>query len=517
MSIITQMTANDARQFFLKHKSYCSFQLPAYFDFEPLLQAVSDALNQKQNGISDIGYKHACNFENANYILQTNKDGHYSWRPLELIHPAIYVHLVHKITEEAEWKLLLERFDEFQANEKIVCASLPRMSEDDNISDTAETVTGWWSDVEQESINKSLDFKYLFITDIANFYPSIYTHSIPWAIHTKEKSKDARGINDNLGNRIDHALRQMRWGQTNGIPQGSAPMDFIAEIILGYADELLGKKLEEENIDDYHIIRYRDDYRIFTNSKEDAEAVARYLTVILQGLGLHLNASKTSLSEDIIFNSMKPDKQEALMLFGKTVSATTIQKTLLKLAIFSRKHKNSGQLERYLAKINKRLERMTELKEDVRPIVSIIADMMINNPRTFASCALVLSNTLKFVKDDKEKIKLLEKIKSKFEPILGTGILDIWLQRISYHIKKEIEYKETLCSIVLGNLNPPHEHVWNSNWIQDNNFKSKVMTTSFVDSSKLAQCKPVIPEDEVVLFPYNSDVNESDLSDDEND
>ncbi|WP_340621716.1 RNA-directed DNA polymerase [Xenorhabdus siamensis] len=505
--LITGMTAACARNFFLKHNSYCSSTLPIYFDFAPLLEAVSDALNQKKNGINDIGYKKACNFEGANYILQTNKDGHYSWRPLELIHPAIYVHLVHKITEEDEWKLLMDRFDEFQDNEKIVCVSLPRVSNDDDTSDTAETVTGWWRDVEQESINKSLEFKYLFTTDIANFYPSIYTHSIPWAIHTKEKAKDIRDINANLGNRIDYALRQMSWGQTNGIPQGSALMDFIAEIVLGYADELLGQKLEKESINNYHIIRYRDDYRVFTNSKEDAEALARHLTVILQSLGLHLNASKTSLSEDIIFNSMKPDKQEALMLFGKTVTATTIQKTLLKLAIFSRKHKNSGQLERYLSKINKRLERMTKLREEVRPIVSIIADMMINNPRTFASCALVLSNVLKFVKDKDEKIELLEKIKSKFEPILGTGILDIWLQRISYHIKQDIEYQETLCSIVSG----VHKHVWNSEWITDCEFKTVVMATAFVDADKLAECEPVIPEDEVVLYPYNID-----FDDDEN-
>lgn len=509
MTLITEMTAEDARVFFLKHNSYCSFPLPIYFDFEPLLEAVSDALEQKQNGISDIGYRNACNFEGANYILQTNKDGHYTWRPLELIHPAIYVHLVHKITEKSEWELLVGRFNEFQNNEKIVCASLPRESEDVETSDNAETVTGWWRDVEQESINKALEFKYLFTTDIASFYPSIYTHSIPWAIHTKEKAKDERNFNANLGNRIDHALRQMRWGQTNGIPQGSALMDFIAEIVLGYADELLGQKLKEENIDNYHIIRYRDDYRVFTNRKEDAEALAKHLTVILQGLGLQLNASKTSLSEDIIFNSIKADKQEALMLFGKTVSATTIQKTLLKLAIFSRKHKNSGQLEKYLAKINKRLERMNKLQEDIRPIVSIIADMMINNPRTFASCALVLSNVLKFVKDDDEKLQLLEQIKSKFEPILGTGILDIWLQRISYHIQQDIEYREILCSIVSGVHTKPHEHVWNSTWITDSNFKTVVMATAFIDANKLAECKPVIPENEVVLFPYYIDFDDN--------
>ncbi len=119
--------------------------------------------------------------------------------------------------------------------------------------------------------------------------------------------------------------------------------------------------------------------------KRDAEAIARHLTVILQGLGLQLNASKTSLTEDLVLGSMKPDKQEALMVFGRSVNATTIQKTLLKLVIFSRKYKNSGQLEAYLAKINKRLERMSSIKEEVRAIVSIISDLMINNPRTFSS------------------------------------------------------------------------------------------------------------------------------------
>lgn len=81
---------------------------------------------------------------------------------------------------------------------------------------------------------------------------------------------------------------------------------------------------------------------------------------------------------------------------------------------------------------------MTKLKEDIRPIV---ADMMINNPRTFVSCALVLSNVLKFVADDDddddeklELLELLEQIKDKFEPIFGTGILNIWLQRISFPI-----------------------------------------------------------------------------------
>lgn len=69
MALITEMTAQDARDFFLKDTSYCNFPLPIYFNFEPLLEAVSDALDRKKNGINDIGYKKACDYESANYTL----------------------------------------------------------------------------------------------------------------------------------------------------------------------------------------------------------------------------------------------------------------------------------------------------------------------------------------------------------------------------------------------------------------------------------------------------------------
>ncbi|QDJ13845.1 hypothetical protein CEP45_08410 [Mergibacter septicus] len=72
---------------------------------------------------------------------------------------------------------------------KLFVLVYPEKLPDEKVSNIAQSVSGWWIDVEQESINKALDFRYLFTTDIANFYPSIYTHSIPWAIYTKEKAK----------------------------------------------------------------------------------------------------------------------------------------------------------------------------------------------------------------------------------------------------------------------------------------------------------------------------------------
>jgi hypothetical protein len=49
---------------------------------------------------------------------------------------------------------------------------------------------------------------------------------------------------------------------------------------------------------DYRIIRYRDDYRIFTNSKKEGNTVIRELSKILSEMGMRLNGEKTYHSDD---------------------------------------------------------------------------------------------------------------------------------------------------------------------------------------------------------------------------
>ena len=41
---------------------------------------------------------------------------------------------------------------------------------------------------ENDLVAEAYNYKYILKTDIKNFYPSIYTHSIAWALHTKELS-----------------------------------------------------------------------------------------------------------------------------------------------------------------------------------------------------------------------------------------------------------------------------------------------------------------------------------------
>ena len=50
-------------------------------------------------------------------------------------------------------------------------------------------------------------------------------------------------------------------------------MDLIAELVLGYADLKIASKIKAHSITDYKIIRYRDDYRIFTNNSREGECI----------------------------------------------------------------------------------------------------------------------------------------------------------------------------------------------------------------------------------------------------
>jgi len=142
-------------------------------------------------------------------------------------------------------------------------------------------------------------------------YGAIYTHSIPWALHDKDVAKKKRGDKTLIGNIIDWQLQAMSNGQTNGIPQGSVLMDFIAEMVLCYVDSLLTDKIKKcKNISrkDYKIIRYRDDYRIFSNNPQIAEQIIKELTDILNDLGMKINSAKTHGINDVVHSSIKPDK-----------------------------------------------------------------------------------------------------------------------------------------------------------------------------------------------------------------
>ncbi len=511
---ILELSCSEARSFLLKGKSYCRFELPKYFVFNQLITDVSKELEGKnlsdfytqipklnKNGEVQIDKQgnekqesdSPKNYDEVNYKLIYNKDGKYAWRPYQLIHPALYVSLVHKITEEENWKTIVNRFSKFSSNPKIQCMSMPVRSDTEE-SDEAAMVSHWWHEVEQKSIELALDYQYLLQTDITDCYGSIYTHSIAWALHGKSEAKKKINRNNKtlIGNVIDGYLQDMSFGQTNGIPQGSVLMDFVTGMVLGYADLQLSKKI---GVSDYKIIRYRDDYRVFVNNPQDGELIVKAISEVLIDLGMKLSPQKTTSSNEVVRDSLKEDKRYWI---DHKKAGKSLQKHLLAIHSLSQKYPNSGSLVIALKDFLNRINKLKKTRDNLVVLVSILTDIAFKNPRTYPISSAILSNLINLFGVDTEKLCIIRKIKKRFEKIPNTGHLELWLQRITYKLDDQIEYKENLCKIVSGQ----DAVIWNSNWLNDN-LKNLINPTKVINKETLDEITPIIEYDEVELFnPY---------------
>ena len=143
MTSLLDMNSEEARNFFMKADSYCSIDLPAYFDFSPILAEAEQLLKSVKS--SNLQRTNPGKYENLNHRLLSNKDGEYSWRPLEIINPILYVKLVKLITTKGNWKNILERFTTLRQNDKIRCLSIPFERTDDSEKSPKEAIIlNWW-------------------------------------------------------------------------------------------------------------------------------------------------------------------------------------------------------------------------------------------------------------------------------------------------------------------------------------------------------------------------------------
>jgi RNA-directed DNA polymerase len=239
----------------------------------------------------------------------------------------------------------------------------------------------------------------------------------------------------------------MSYGQTNGIPQGSVLMDFIAEILLKAIDNEIQNKTETMKI---KIIRYRDDYRIFSASEYDGTSVLKIISDILFDWGLRLNSSKTFTSSNIIRDSVKPDK-----IFNLTIhKEKNLQKRLMQILHISEKFPNCGTLPKELNDFCRKIERLVKSesnfnkKNNAQVLISLILELSIKNPKIIPVCSAILSILIKTFEGKKEQEDFINKVNKKFGEYQNTSFNQLWLQRISFKIDDKTKYNEKLCQVV---------------------------------------------------------------------
>ncbi len=137
--------------------------------------------------------------------------------------------------------------------------------------------------------------RFVLMADISRFFPSIYSHSFPWALIGKAAAKAAhnnRTLRGRWEDKIDLYSRSIANNQTIGIPIGPDTSRLLAEVILSPIDVELAKQFK-------HIkgIRYIDDYEFATATRFEAEEILSTLQQLLSQFELALNPNKTKIVE----------------------------------------------------------------------------------------------------------------------------------------------------------------------------------------------------------------------------
>lgn len=141
---------------------------------------------------------------------------------------------------------------------------------------------------EEKDIENMTGANYVAHTDISTCFPSIYTHSIPWALHGLNRTKKDRSLLL-VGNLLDRVTQATRDGQTNGLLIGPHTSNIISEIILTRIDrEMVKRKYLQLN-------RHIDDYTFYAKTHQEAENFLRDLGTQLRKYDLTLNARKTEI------------------------------------------------------------------------------------------------------------------------------------------------------------------------------------------------------------------------------
>jgi RNA-directed DNA polymerase len=496
MKKLIELSNEEARIHFLKGSSYFNGDMPSYISFEPILTDVAAVLN----GGNYAAFKSTNPnvFSGVNYNFLANKDGKLAWRPLELIHPAIYISLVNAICDPDNWTNIKKRLSEFEGG-AIDCCSAPVMSLD-NLKDAATQIRSWWQGVEQRSLSYSLEFSHILHTDVTDCYGSLYTHSISWAIHGLEKAKREKENNSLLGNKIDSHIQAGRYGQTNGISQGSVLMDFVAEIVLGFIDEGINSALGKPT--DFRILRYRDDYRIFANSDDRVEEILKVVSEKLRLVGMRLGVSKTLLNRNVVEGSIKPDKLAGIDLQDLgDANASTIQKQLLRLHSFGQRFPNSGALRRLVSEFHTNIiSKQTERPDDLEVQVAIATDIGFVSPATFPAVAGILSHLISLATTE-EKSQLWMKVRKKMARVPYNGYLEIWLQRVIQPKAIGLQFASTepICKIVNGET----ADLWENGWIASNDLKNALRVSKIIVGSA-SDIEEVVQPKEIELFKQNA-------------
>ncbi len=166
-------------------------------------------------------------------------------------------------------------------------------------------------DLRNKILNTSYDKLIQVKLDISKFYPTIYTHTIPWCLLGKVTAKehfkksqnemkilvdsgDSNAVLYKYADKLDSAVRACQDRQSIGIPIGPDTSLIIAEIIACRIDYEFNERFKHIDIKS---CRYYDDFYFFVNTNDEADIVIKGLQKLLNEFQLEINDKKVKVQQ----------------------------------------------------------------------------------------------------------------------------------------------------------------------------------------------------------------------------
>jgi hypothetical protein len=257
----------------LLEKGYFPSQLPPAFTTEQFARWRRSLVSTISPNWS-VGVKEGERFSQA-------RTGHRR-RPLAITHPVSQLMISQQIA--TNWQTIKKH----QRSSKLSVSKTNFVENDPRATSLTRL-----AELRSLRLRKSAGFRFILKSDVLQYFPTIYTHAIPWALHGKPNAKKNKkyGQNELLGNNLDYWIRSGQSGQTIGIPIGPDTSHIVAETLGASIDASLKAALKKwpegyRHVDDFFLC--------FESSEEAAKALAAIVRALDQ-FELQINPDKTAI------------------------------------------------------------------------------------------------------------------------------------------------------------------------------------------------------------------------------
>ena len=505
--LLYECTHVEAKEFFLRNDAYCNLRLPDYVDFSDLLRELDRHLVRVFEPRVEIGgrksikqwqlFPSEVRNKLQHYVIRKEK-GTLSSRPISILHPVLYLGMVYLITDADNWRAIGDRMRQLKSETKeiIECASDIAWTYG-RTGNTGAAITSWWKYFDLKAMEESLEFTHGIKTDLANCYPSIYTHAIDWALTEKEAAKEKKsGLR--IGSMIDKTLQDMNEGQTNGIPMGSVLMDFIAEILLLYVDACIFRQIDKKKIK-CKILRYRDDYTILAYGEQEAKRVLHIINNVVNEFGFSLSDPKTKSSSDILDLCSKPDRLPAMQKLTTIKSSNFLLSAAKLIKLQHDEHPGGGKINKLLLHVERelrtyiRITRSTRRKLQKRcryflpphtilPTIAVFFDLVLKNPNIAPLCFSII-NLLLDANKEIDRQKVVDQIGLRVSKASHNEFFALWFLRLkSSNVRILLPENNTPRQLIaLHNAQTRGETLWTNDWLKKQSSKKEFLEEGLVE------------------------------------